>query len=152
MKHAPTRLAFAAALASAAAPAAAQTVQLLANHTHLTSTNPNGASAQVQVTVGPYRTDALVLVSAQGRSRYDGGGGVSTGIRVGIVESNILVEDDSSEAKSSKISFWAAVSHSFVLKAGTSRLVTARTLPYGSGSANNKPTSISMDLHAIAVQ
>ena len=47
--------------------------------------------------------------------------------------------------------FRAAVSHSFVLKQGTTRVVKARTLPYGAGSSTNTDATISMDLAAIAV-
>lgn len=144
--------ALAAAFAAlAAAPAAAQAVKLLAHHSHLSAGPLNANSAQVQATVGPYATDALVLVSAQGGARTAPGGGLNRGIAVDIVANGRVLRDDSFEAQATNMAFRAAVSHSFLLPAGTSQVVRARTLPYGAGSATNTGASISMDLAAIAV-
>lgn len=143
--------ALACALAAAtAAPAGAQTVKLLANITHQGVTAP-GNTAATGVTVGPFHTDAIVMISAQGLSHYAAGNGLNSGIVVGIVEDHVLVEDDSFEARSSSLMYRAAVSHSFLLKAGTTRAVRVRTLPYGAASAANTQTGIWFDLVALAV-
>jgi hypothetical protein len=134
----------------ATAPAAAHPVQLY-THQILNSPVQPGDTAQVQAMVGPYATDALVMVSAQGLSRFDGGNRSSHGISVEILANGLVLQDDSFEGESSKIQYRAAVSHSFVLKRATTRVVTARTRPYGSGQGTNNSTSISMDLAAIAV-
>ena len=142
-------LALAAALV-ASAPAAAQTAKLLAE-SHLGAGPLNAATAQVQATVGPYATDALVLVSAQGASKTAAGGASNRGIAVDIVTGGRILRDDSFEAQASNMTFRAAVSHSFLLKAGASQLVTARTLPTGTAGSTNTSTVITMDLAAIAV-
>jgi hypothetical protein len=126
--------------------------RILANHENVGAVNPTGGIAQTQLKVGPYKTGAMVLVSAQGASAYTGGGGVSTGIIVSIGEGKVLVEDDSFEGQASNVMYRAAVSHSFYLPKGTARIVRARTINYGSGSAGNKPSSIHMDLVALSAQ
>lgn len=139
-------------LAALALAGCSGTTRILANHENVGADNLTGGTAQTQIKVGPYKTGATVLVSAQGSSAYNGGGGVSTGIIVSISEGKVLVQDDSFEGQASKVTYRAAVSHSFYLPKGTTRIVRARTINYGSGSGGNKPTSIRMDLVALSAE
>ena len=102
-------LASLALAAAAAGPAGAQAVKLLANQTHLSASNPSSNTAQVQAAIGPYPTDALVLVSAQGGSRFtpvpgsqSAGAGANHGISVEIVANGLVLQDDSFEGTASK--------------------------------------------------
>ena len=144
-------VAAAVATALAASPAAAQGIKLLAHHTNLSAGPLSANSALVQVQIGPFPTEALVLVSAQGGARTAPGGGPNRGITVDIVDGTLVLRDDSFEAQASNMVFRAAVSPSFLLPVGTVRTVTARTLPYGAGASTNTDAKISMDLAAIAV-
>ena len=111
-----------------------------------------GNRADVRLVIGPYHTRAVVFVTAWGESNYQGpsaNAGILVSIRVG---DSPLARDDSFDSRSSNITYRAAASHNFVLPAGQRITVWSSTEPYGSQSAANNNTQVTMTLIALAAQ
>lgn len=141
-----------AAATLAGAPAAAapdsKSVRIL-NTTIESGSAASGNSAQAQLTVGPFRQKAVVLVSANGEANYEGST-ANAGIILSIKESDHLVRDDSFEAQSNKMQYHAAATHLFVLARGETRVINVTVEPWGAGATNNKHTKVHMHVVALA--
>jgi hypothetical protein len=113
--------------------------------------NP-GNRAETRLAIGPYRTNALVLVTVSGESSHQGPAG-NAGILVSILDGDRpLARDDSFDSRSSNITYRAAASHNFILPAGRRVLIRGVTEPYGSQAAANTGSSVTMTLVALSVQ
>ncbi|HMC92205.1 MAG TPA: hypothetical protein VKI45_07050 [Allosphingosinicella sp.] len=148
-----TQVAIAAAFLGSAYPAtiAAAPVTILNAQMAAEDSNP-GAAAATRIVVGPYRTRAVVFVTAWGDSSYNGPG-ANSGILVSIVDGDRpLARDDSFQEPSSSMNYRASASSNFVLNPGERRIISARTDPYGQQSAGNKGTSVHMTLIALQAQ
>jgi hypothetical protein len=111
-----------------------------------------GNTAATGLTIGPYNSNAVVMVTADGFSRYLGvpnNSGILVSIRNGAA---ILAQDDSFEGTSVNMTYQAATSYNFVLPRGQTRTITARTDRFGFGSAGNKQTRIRMTAIALAAK
>jgi len=111
-----------------------------------------GNSAATGLTIGPFNTNAVVMVTADGASRYFGpprNSGILVSIRNGATA---LAEDDSFEGTSTNMIYRAATSYNFFLPRGQTRRINARTDHFGSGSATNRPTRVRMTAIAMAAK
>ena len=111
---------------------------------------PNGTSAQATMQVGPFQRPAFVTVNASGTATYSGAT-TNAGIVLDLTDGTDVVSDDSFEGESSSMTYRAAASHMFVLKAGERRSVTANVSPYG-GGAQERNRNTSVRLHVVALQ
>ncbi|HEX8062011.1 MAG TPA: hypothetical protein VF535_02240 [Allosphingosinicella sp.] len=111
---------------------------------------PTGTSAQATVQVGPFPRHTFVIVNASGTATYSGPT-TNAGIVLDVTDGTDVVADDSFEGESSSMTYRAAASHMFVLRAGQRRSVTANVAPYGAGAqTHNRNTSVR--LHVVALQ
>ena len=103
--------------------------------------------ADADMEIGPYSTDAVVIMNAWGRSVYRGKDGKNAGILVQLtVDGAVLAQDDSFEGSSHTISFFAAASHTHVLKAGNTIKVEATVTPRGkAGGLRNRESDIHLN-------
>ena len=113
--------------------------------------NSPGNMATTALTIGPFATNAVVMVTASGQARYLGPAR-NTGILVSILTPSAVAQDDSFEALSVSMVYRAATSYNFVLPSGTTRTITARTDHLGFGSAFNTATSVRMTAIALAAR
>jgi hypothetical protein len=131
------------------ATAACSDVKVLNTPNAAAAASP-GNTAATQLTVGPYSTKAVVMVTADGRSIYAALPMRPSGIVVSIREASTLrAQDDSFEFHSLRQLFRSAASYNFVLPAGQTRVIQARTDPLGSGGSFNQATSIRMTAIAL---
>jgi len=113
--------------------------------------DPSGNSAQAVVMAGPFAQRALVLANAWGSSRYEGPSSNGSGILLTLNGGTESVEDDSTEAKPSKVTFHTQASLMFVLPARESREVDTSISPQGTGGVRNKDTIVKLHVICIAV-
>lgn len=143
--------AMALGLALAATAACSNKVQVLNAPLAATAVSP-GNSAATGLTIGPFNTNAVVLVTADGASRYLGRPR-NSGILVSILNGRMaLAQDDSFEGTSTNMIYQAATSYNFFLPRGQSRRINARTDHFGFGSAANRPTRVRMTAIAMAAK
>jgi hypothetical protein len=109
--------------------------------------------ADVRLHVGPFLSDALVLVTAFGASHYEGDV-LNAGMILTIkVDDATVMQDDSFEAESSNIDFRTSASYNFILKQGRETDVEARTDPLGEGGEiNNTRNRVTLQCFALATK
>ena len=109
-----------------------------------------GNSAAALLRIGPYDSGAVIIVSATGKSMYNGSAG-GAGILLTIsVDDEIASSDDSFEGNSINIEFQAAATHLFYLAPGDSSVVEAKIGPYGWAAAANKQARVALSVLALA--
>ena len=141
------------ALGLALASTAACSNKVAVLNAPLTATAVTGGnSAATGLTFGPFNTNAVVMVTAEGASRYFGPPR-NSGVLVSILNGSVaLAQDDSFEGTSTNMIYQAATSYNFFLAKGQSRRINARTDHFGSGSAGNRPTRVRMTAIALAAR
>lgn len=112
-----------------------------------------GNSAQSQISVGPFASDAVVLATASGSAAYRAGGGVNAGIILSLdVDGSAVARDDSFEGSSSNLAFQSSLSHNFYLPAKQSSAVLAKVDYYGAGGVKNQDTNVRLCVIALAAK
>ena len=107
--------------------------------------------ADVKLHLGPFQTDALVLVTAFGTSTYIGEVAPAGMVLTLKVDTSTVSQDNSFEAESVTIDFKTSASHNFILKQGRETDVEARTDPMGDGGLiNNVQNRVSLQCFALA--
>jgi hypothetical protein len=112
-----------------------------------------GNAAQAELKIPALKAGAVVLVSASGSSAYRSGGGVNAGIILSLaIDDAVVARDDSFEGTASNIGFRSSASHTFYLAASKPATIRAKVDHYGTGSADNEDTKVSLCVIAIAAR
>ena len=112
-----------------------------------------GNAAQAELAIDEQKTDAVVIVSATGSAAYRSGGGVNAGIVLSIfLDNKVVAHDDSFEGTASNLTFRVSASHTFYLRANHPAKIKAKVDHYGSGSAQNEKTEVSLHVIAMAAR
>jgi hypothetical protein len=111
-----------------------------------------GNAAQAEMKIGPFKVGAVVFASAAGASSYVGPTGNSGIILSLLVDGGAKAHDDSFEGESSSMSYYAAASYVYFLPANQQSTINARVEPWGTISAGNRNTSVSLNVVAIAAK
>jgi|tagenome__1003787_1003787.scaffolds.fasta_scaffold20201315_1 hypothetical protein len=111
-----------------------------------------GNAAQAGLAIGPFANQgALILLTAQGEAKYEGGGARDAGMVLVLrVDGKIVGKDDSFEGESSNISFMTSASHNFLLAPNTLANVEAQVEHLGTGGISNIQTAVSLKCFALA--
>lgn len=108
--------------------------------------------AHTVLTVGPYRTDAIVLVTASGEARRVGPP-AQAGVMVSILSSPqlaILAQDDALGIPARVMSYRASAAYSFRLRRGERKIIGAIASPLG--ATTPATTNSRIRLTAVALE
>ncbi len=132
---------------------AAKAAPVLVLYDETEKSEAKGNAAQAELKIPALRSDAVVVASASGSSAYRSGGGVNAGIILSLViDDSVVARDDSFEGTSSNIGFRSSASHTFYLAANKPAAIRAKVDHYGTGSADNEDTKVSLSVIAIAAR
>jgi len=113
----------------------------------------SGNAAQAQVTTGPFKSKAVVIVSATGNSTFNIGhpsNVANAGILLTVsLNGKPVAVDNSFEGSSNGISFQSAASYNFTLEKGKKVIIGASIEAMGSVKQKFKNTAVELKTVAI---
>jgi hypothetical protein len=123
------------------------------NSVHQSKDSQPGNTANTEMRIGSFETEALVLVTASGHADYDGPGAPAGVVLLIFIDDNQESESLSFEGDVGSLRFRTSTSYQFLLKKGRVAKVQARIFPEGFGGiARNANATVNLQCFALAAK